>query len=462
MWRTRAPSEKLFIQRASNMAKKKKRWLKIGVPIAVVLIIVIFVAANLSKKKDKATEVQVEKTNRGRLVETVSGTGRVQPEVQVKISANVSARILELHVKEGDLVKKGDLLVRLDRERYEAVAEQASSGLKSAQAALEKSQNELRRIEEMYPRGGASQAELEAAQAQYKLNSANLEQAQAMLKQARDDLAKTSIYSPMDGIVSLLNKEVGEIALGAQFQEDVILVVADLSKMEVVVEVDENDIVNVSLQDTAKVEIDAYPDTTFKGQVREIAHTATTRGMGTAEELTNFEVKIALLELPHNLRPGMSATADVVTEVHESSLKIPIQCVVMREPAPPGGFKKEDGKKSKKKKKAEPGEAQADTLTKPDSAQAPGDPKPKPQPVEVVFRIQNGVAHQVQVKTGISSEMDIEIIEGLAETDTVVSGPFRTLSQKLKDGDQVKIKQAPSGDAGSEGRVEDQEMMDEF
>jgi len=444
------------------MAKKKKRWLKIGLPIAVVLIIAIFVAANVYKKKDKGIEVQIEKANRGRLVEMVSGTGRVQPEVQVKISANVSARILELRIKEGDFVKKGDLLVRLDRERYEAVADQASSGLKSAQAALEKSRSELRRIEELSQRGMASQADLEAAQAQFQLNSANLEQTQAMLKQARDDLAKTSIYSPMDGIVSLLNKEVGEIALGAQFQEDVILIVADLSKMEVVVEVDENDIVNVSLQDTAKIEIDAYPDTTFKGQVREIAHTATTRGMGTAEELTNFEVKIALLEVPPTLRPGMSATADIATEVREASLKIPIQCVVMREPAPPGGFKKEDGKKGKKKKESESGEAKADTVAKPDSAQTSGEPKPKPQPVEVVFRVQNGVVHQVQVKTGISSETDIEIIEGVTESDTIVSGPFRTLSQKLKDGDAVKIKPATSGGAGSEDRGADQEMMDEM
>jgi len=229
-----------------------------------------------------------------------------------------------------------------------------------------------------------------------------------------------------------------------------------------VVEVDENDIVNVGLQDTARIEIDAYPDTTFKGQVREIAHTATTRGMGTAEELTNFEVKIAMLEVPPNLRPGMSATADVVTEVRESSLKIPIQCVVMREPAPPGGFKKEGDGKGKKKKESDSGEAKADTVAKSDSILASGEPKPKPLPIEVVFRVQNGVVHQVQVKTGISSETDIEILEGLAESDTVVSGPFRTLSQKLKDGDAVKIKQSPGGGSGSQGRQEDQEAMDEF
>lgn len=443
------------------MAKKKKRWLKIGLPILIVLIIVLFVGANLSKRKAKGVEVTIDQANRGRLVETVSGTGRVQPEIQVKISANVSGRITELRVKEGDFVKKGDLLVRLDKERYEAAVEQATSGQKSAQAALEKSQSELRRIQELNQRGMASQADLEAAQAQFQLNSAELEQSQAILKQARDDLAKTSIYAPMDGIVSQLNKEVGEIALGAQFQEDVILVVADLSKMEVLVEVDENDVVNVSLQDTSKIKIDAYPDTTFKGQVREIAHTATTRGLGTPEELTNFQVKIAMLEVPPHLRPGMSATADIVTEVREDALKVPVQCVVMREPVEAGQGEK--GKDKKKQGAGHSGKAKADT------AKDKGDGKEKSfekkEPVQVVFRVQNGVAHQIPVKTGISSETDVEILSGLAASDSVVSGPFRTLSQKLKDGDQVKIK--PMGKGKGEDRrsrqVEaDAEMMDEM
>jgi HlyD family secretion protein len=296
------------------MAKKKKKlWLKIGLPILVVVVVGILVAVNLQKSRANITEITVEKAKTGRLVETVSGTGRMQPEIQVKISANVSGRILELNAKEGDWVKKGDLLVRLDRARYEAAVDQAASSEKSAVAGLAKSRSELTRIKELSQRGMASQADLEAAQAQFELQSAQLEQAQAYLKQAHDDLSKTSIYTPMDGIVSQVNKEVGEMAIGAQFSEDVILVVADLTKMEVLVEIDENDIVNVALKDTARVKIDAYPDTTFKAEVREIAHTATTRGLGTPEELTNFQVKVAMLEVPPKLRPGMSATADIFT-----------------------------------------------------------------------------------------------------------------------------------------------------
>jgi HlyD family secretion protein len=411
------------------MAKKKKRlWLKIGLPVVVVLVLAGLVAGNLQKRKGNVTEVTVEKSKSGRLVEKISGTGRMQPEIQVKISANVSGRILELNVKEGDWVKKGELLVRLDRARYEATVEQAVSAEKSGEAALLKARSDLTRIKELSQRGMASLADLEAAQAQFDLQSAQLEQAQAILKQAQDDLSKTSIYSPMDGIVSQVNKEVGEIALGAQFQEDVILVVADLSKMEVLIEIDENDIVNVVLQDTARVKIDAYPDTTFKGEVREIAHTATTRGLGTPEELTNFQVKIAMLEVPEKLRPGMSATADVYTEVRDSTLHIPIQAVVMREP----GNKPKFGKGKKDKSQEAVAAAKADSTKEGD--------KKDDKPIEVVFKLENGMVHKIPVKTGISSDTDIEILSGLALGDSIVIGPFRTLSQKLEDGDKVKVK----------------------
>jgi HlyD family secretion protein len=419
-------------RREQSMAKKKKKWLKIAIPVAVVLIIAGIYYANMAKKRDQATEVTVEKVARGKLVQTVAGTGRMQPEIQVKISANVSGRIMELHVKEGDRVAKGDFLVRLNRDRYEAAVEQAQSGLKSSEAALIKSKSELTRIKELNQRGMAAEADLEAAQAQNQLNSAEVERAQAYLKQAKDDLAKTSISSPMDGIVSQVNKEVGEIALGAQFSEDVILTVADLNKMEVLVEVDENDIVDVKLDDTARVKIDAFPDTVFKGKVREIAHTGTTRGMGTPEELTNFQVKIAMLEVPQHLRPGMSATADIITKVHEDAVHVPIQSVVMREPVSakkPGKEKKEGGKSS---------EAKADTLAPKDSLA--GKPMEKPKPLEVVFMLKNGVVKQIPIKTGISSDVDIEVLSGLAEGDSVVTGPFRTLSQKLQDGEKVKVK----------------------
>jgi HlyD family secretion protein len=426
------------------MAKKKRnKWLTVGIPILAVLIIAAFVYVNVIKKKDINTDVTVAKAKMGRLVQTVPGTGRVQPEVQVKISANVSAKITALKVKEGDLVNAGDLLVTLDKEQFEAAVEQSISTLKSAEAALSKAKSERERIQELFKKGMASQSDLEGAEANYQLTTADLERSRAYLKQSKDQLAKTSIYAPMPGIVSQLNKELGEIALGAQFSQDVIMTVADLNKMEVEVEVDENDVVNISLQDTAKIRIDAFPDTTFRGLVREIAHTAITRGLGTQEEITNFQVKITLLDIPAGLRPGMSATADVITDVRENALSIPIQCVVLK-PA----LKPKDSGKDKKGIK----EAKA-TVDPPSDSTKMANGKEKL--LDVVFIMENGKAKQVEVKTGISSDTDIEVLSGLKEGETIVTGPFRTLTQKLKDGDAVKEKEEASfGSGDTQGKSE--------
>lgn len=435
------------------MAKKKRRrWLKTTIIILVILIVGGLITANLLKKKDTATEVTTVTATRGRLVQTVPGTGRVQPEVQVKISANVSGEITGIYVEEGDRVRKGDLLVTLDRKRYEAAVEQAESALKSAEAALQKSQSELRRLEELFGRGMASEADKESAQADFQYRSAEVERNRAYLKQAKDDLSKTSIYAPMDGVVSLLNKEPGEMALGAQFQQDVIMIVADLSKMEVEVEVDESDIVDVALKDTASVEIDAYPDTTFRGMVREIAHTATTRGLGTAEEITNFLVKITLLDVPPGLRPGMSATADVVTDVRENTLHVPIQCVVMKSPV----------KKPEIPESGVSEGAKGDTAASTEKTDRTTD-----ELIQAVFKVEESQAHQIPVTTGISSDTEIEVIAGLAEGDEVVSGPFRTLTQKLKDGDGIRAtkeserkgKRNRSERSGSQG---ESDLMDEM
>ncbi|TKJ41466.1 efflux transporter periplasmic adaptor subunit [candidate division LCP-89 bacterium B3_LCP] len=425
--------------------KKKRRWLKILIIVGVICIIGVFVAVNMSKNRDRSTEVMVKKTKRGRLVETIPGTGRVQPEVQVNISANVSGKITGLFVEEGEFAHKGDLLITLDKERYSAVVEQAESGLKSAQAALKKSRSELKRTSQLFKQGGASEADRESAEADLQYRNAEVESSKAYLKQANDDYNKTSIYSPMDGIVSIIYKELGEMALGAQYQQDIILIVADLSKMEVEVEVDESDIINVSLSDTAKVDIDAYPDTTFRGVVREIAHTATTRGLGTSEEMTNFEVNITLLDVPASLRPGMSATADIITEVREDALYLPIQCVVLKYPL-----------KEEKSGEEEAEESQATENTT--SEDEMDEDETEKEMIEVVFRVEEGTAKQVAVATGISSDTDIEIISGLEEGDKIVSGPFRTLSQRLEDGDSVKEKKRSDRkrDSNSEDTSDDE------
>ncbi|RMD91970.1 MAG: efflux RND transporter periplasmic adaptor subunit, partial [Calditrichaeota bacterium] len=304
---------------------------KIIIFIGAVLVIALFVFINLKKARGDIIEVQTDKVRRGNVTQIVSGTGKIQPEKEVKISAFVSAEIKKIHVKEGDQVKKGQLLVELDRKRYEAALDRAKSDLKAAMANLKKAKSELERSRELYAQNLLSKAELEGIEANYELAESQVDQAKANVKQVEDDLSKTRLISPIDGTVTKLNKEEGEIALGSQFQADVIMTVADLTKMEMVAEIDENDVVLVSLGDSAEIEVDALPDEVFHGVVSEIAHTATTRGRGTQEEVTNFEVKIAILDNVEKLRPGMSATVEIKTETHENVLYVPIQAITMRE-----------------------------------------------------------------------------------------------------------------------------------
>jgi len=252
------------------------------------------------------------------------------------------------------------------------------------------------------------------------------------VSQAIDDLSKTRLFSPLAGTVTLVNKEVGEIALGSMFQSDVIMVVSDLSQMEVVSEVDENDVVLVSIGDSVDISVDAIPDTSFLGIVSEIAHTATTRGRGTQEEVTNFEVKIAILDKEQKLRPGMSSTVDVKTETRRAVLSVPIQAVTVRtERELNESEEKDNSKKSKTKTK----EA--------DEEQAASNDATKDKLIEVVFIIKDGVATAVPVKTGISSEKDIEILGGLEAKQKVVTGSYRALSKTLKNASRVKITQKP-------------------
>ncbi len=416
------------------MTNKKK----IIIGIGIVVILTIFIVANLLKSKGGHIEVQVSEVTRGDITQVVSGTGKVQPETKVKISANVSAEIIGLYVKEGDNVRKGDLLVELDSKRYEAAEEQAASNLKSAQARLKKARSEYNRIQNLFKQNLVSVAEKESAEAEFMLAESNVEQAQARLKQAKDDLSKTRIFSPIDGTVTQLNKELGEIAVGSTFQADVIMTVADLSRMEVLAEVDENDVVLVSLNDSTDIEIDAIPDTTFRGVVSEIAHTATTRGRGTQEEVTNFEVKIAVVDTVPQLRPGMSATVDIRTENHHNVLTVPIQAVTVRTPEE---IKTDDKKKSDTKEKAKKQKEKG----KSDASKADNNDTEK-KLVEVVFVVDGETAHVVPVKTGISNDTDIEIVSGLKEGQSVVTGSYRAISKTLKEGSLVKINKGQKTD----------------
>lgn len=406
----------------------------------IVLAAVILVAAiaffALGSSKPESNTVQTAKAGRLKIVETVTATGRIQPVTQVKISADVAAKITQLNVHEGDWVEKGALLVQLEKERYAAAVEQAEANFRSVEAnALLVKENEVRaekdynRTKELFDRSLESRATLDQAyaavqveKARYKSSLELVDQARATVKQARDDLSKTTIFAPMAGTISELNKEVGEIALGSQFQEDVIMVVSNLSSMEALVNVDENDIVRVSLGDSATIEVDALPDRIFRGTVTEMANSAKISGQGTTEQKTEFEVKIAINDPGRELRQGMTASADVITAVHPQALSIPIQSVTVRtaqqlQPPSKGGEKNARG----------------------DSLALPPYTPDKDGFVAVVFVVENGVARAHQVKTGIQSETHIEILAGLSEGEEFVTGSYRAISQTLQNSSPVVV-----------------------
>ncbi len=403
--------------------------MKKGLLIAGALVVLALVVFYNLKKGEKAIWVQTEKVFRDDITQTVTGNGRIYPSTEVKISARVSGKIVDLTVDEGDSVKAGQVLVRLERDQYAASLEKSKSALLEAKANLTLAESALRRTQELYQRNLASRADLDEAQAKYDQALSRVQQAEASVKEAEDALRKTVLVSPINGVVIQKNKEVGEIALGSQFQEDVILVVADLSVMEARVEVNENDIINVNPGDTAMVEIDAFPDSLFQGVVTEISNSAKTKGAGTLEEVTNFEVKIRLFHHLPDFRPGMSAMAEIATETHKNVLNVPIQSVTVRErqQVMPGSSTEELNKAQQKAKKRA---RKAKKYKKEDDL------------VEVVFVVKDGVAHIRPVKLGISDDNYYEVLEGLQEGEEVVTGPFKVLSKTLKDGDRVKVRQA--------------------
>jgi len=412
------------------MSKK----LKIIIFSALALIIAIMVFVNVKKSRGKTIDVVTIQVTKGDITKTVSGSGFIQPEIDVQIAARISAEIIKIHVLEGDRVNKGQLLVELDSQRYVAQVEQAESQVLSAKASLKKAEADYTRVKDLYDQKLTSKSELDAAEAQKLLAESDVKIRQANLKQTQDYLAKTSLLAPIDGVVTKLFKEEGEIAVGSEFNADPVITVSDLSKMEVLAEVDENDVVLVHLGDNTKIEIDAIPDTTFEGKVSEIAHTATTRGRGTQEQVTNFEVKIAITSQVDKLRPGMSSTVDISTETHKDVLFIPIQCVTMK------NVKQDTAKADSSKSSDKNNEDSMNSEEKKKEGNKDKNNK-KQEMKEAVFVVKDGVAKVVAVKTGISDDTNIEIFSGLEEDMEVVSGSYKAISTLLKDGSQVKAKE---------------------
>jgi HlyD family secretion protein len=401
-----------------NGKKKKKKIVIISIIAAVLIILVALVI--IGSHRTPVITVQTEKIQKRTITQIVTATGKIQPEVQVKINAEVSGEIIELPVREGQQVKKGQLLVRIKPEYYQAQYESAQANIEMANASLRKAEAEYKRATELFAKKLISDSDMDIANASYLNAKATYDQANASLKQAHDTFSKTIIKSPMTGVISQLISELGERVSGSSFMQGTeIMTVADLSTMEARVDVGENDIVLVSKGDTAKIEVDSYPDRKFIGTVSQIANTAKSTGLGTQDQVTNFEVRIRISP-PEGVqfRPGMSMSADIETETHENVLTVPIQSVTVRAPKK----EKEEGPKE--------GEAQLDTGKK---------KKDEDKLDEVVFIVKDGIAKTIVVKRGISDDAYVEVKGDGLEGQEVVSGPFKAINRDLEVDSKVKV-----------------------
>lgn len=423
----------------SNKKKKKSRKKRILWIVAIAVVLLIVVSVVISSKKEKIIEVQTEKVARKNLTQVVTATGKIQSETKVNISAEVSGELVELPFKEGDEVKKGDLVVKIKPDAYYPQLKQQNAGvkvqesnLKTQEVNLKKYHLELNRIQELYNKGLASTSDLENAQTNYdatiaQMNTikAQINQQKAALSSVEYDLSKTTIVAPMSGTVTQLNNEKGEKVLGTSYNiGSQIMTISDLSKMEAQVEVGETDVTMINIGDTARIQVDAFPNRVFNGVVYEIANTAKSKSTGTQEEVVNFIVKIRIQNEGLDLRPGMSCSVDVEVERKDNVIAIPIQSVTTR-----------DDDSASMKKMTEENKDTPENLTNSKDAKVNKKIKAK----EVVFVVENGIAKKKEVKTGISDDTYIEITEGLTEGVEVVKGSFKAINKELDEGLKVKV-----------------------
>lgn len=441
--------------KAANPTRRILKWIA-GVLIVLAILGGVGRAAGLFGGGDQVEHVETSAAALRDVTQVVTASGKVQPEVEVKISPDVSGEIIGLQVREGDAVRQGDLLVRIRPDFYAAQVEQARAGVLQAQAGqaqrkadLMKAELDRNRQKELFDRQVVSESDYQASATQYEVAQAAYEaaeyavqSAQARLQEAEEQLGKTRIYAPITGTVSQLNVELGERVVGtSQMAGTEMMRLAQLDRMELEVDVNENDVVNVSLGDTAAVEIDAYPERTFRGVVTEIANSARITGAGSQEQVTNFPVKVRLVgdqiaaegenaeegvtadEVPvasiarAMLRPGMSGTVDIFTQTTPRAIAIPIQAVTVRdfsEVMPADSTAEEEGPDAEK--------------------QPPG----REDLRKVVFLVEEGKARMVEVETGIADDTHVVVTSGLKEGDLVITGPYRLVSRELEPGMEVE------------------------
>lgn len=427
---------------------RRKRYIILGV---VGLILTWIVVSIILGKREKPIPVVTEKALRKTIVQSVSATGKIQPETEVKISPEVAGEITELPVLDGMPVKKGDLLMKIRPDSYKALVEGQVAAISAAKstnlqmkAAAAKTEADLKRSQDLYEKKMISESEFttartahDVAKSTYESSLHEIERAEAGSTQARDQLSKTTIYSPIDGTVTVLNSKQGERVVATnQFAGTEVMRVADLSKMEARVDVNENDVVTVKVGDKAIISIDAYGERKFHGTVAQIANTGKTTGAATQEEVTNFEVKIHLDDNDVQLRPGLSCTADIQTNMVENVVAVPMQAVTIR--TGDSNLSPEEIEKQKQKQaESDKGDNSAELTNERLERKTAREEREKL--AKVVFLKKGNKAAMVKVTTGIADDTYMEIKSGMQPGDEVISGSYSAISRKLKDGAKVEI-----------------------
>ena len=361
-------------------------------------LVLLFAISFFGKSDDNETiEVSTKKVSRKNLQSKVVADGVLNPETEVKLSANNTTYITDIAVKEGDFVKKGDFLMSLDDRQQKAATEASRASVEAAKVQLEQRKAQQERQAKLYSQGLISDQEMESTNSSFASALSTFNGAQSRLIQDEDALSKLRLIAPQDGTITFIDGEVGDLAQGGMFNPSVLLKLSDLSKMEVYVNVNENDIADISIDDPAIIEVDAYDGQKFKGRVKEVAYASSVSSGGSQQQVTNFQVKIQMLEVVEGMRPGMSATVDIITADKSNVISIPIQSLTS----------------SRSMKKG----------------------------TNVVFIYNNGIVNERVVETGIVGDRDYEIVSGLEEGDEIVTGSFIAISRELSDGMKVTVRE---------------------
>ena len=410
-----------------NILKKKKVW----IPLFTLFIIIMgyFISGSSDEKE---LRVEVELVQSREIVQKVNASGKIQPEEAVQITSTITGWITQITVMEGDTVEPGQHLISIDEKQIRPRYNNALSQVKSSEANLRKVQSQMDRTKSLFSQNLISKQELEQVDASYQIALSQSEQANANLLSAEDELSKTRLTAPKYGIVTSITKEEGEMAVGGMFNPGVLMTVADLSRMEVEVDVNENDVVMIEIGDTSEIEIDAYPDTVFYGIVSEIAHTAQSANMGLQNQVTNFKVKVRMISVPDKIRPGMSSTVNIITETLVDVTSIPIQSLTSR---PENYAERIKNEKSENKWEDDSDEEWSFSKIK---------------PIDVVFILENEFGDKKApndkkfaivrpVDVGVSSENYYSVNSGLNLGEMIVIGGYRVLSKELYHGALVSV-----------------------